>query len=192
MKWEPGVWGYNCVTLSLGDVNTGTWSSRLGGGGGGLDSRLTNLLHKKIIVAKSKEKTGWNLAESFKEDYGSNRSLLPMMMMMMMMMMILFVNVTHISFEVFKAIALKIVVLSCICVVGYRRFGATCYLHLQGWSVCFILSSNFCPVGTTYGAPNKGPFSSAFHALPLFFWKEQWFCRNTIFFSNFSIFHPWR
>jgi hypothetical protein len=30
-KREPGAWGYNRATLSLGDINTGTWSSRLGG-----------------------------------------------------------------------------------------------------------------------------------------------------------------
>jgi hypothetical protein len=44
---------------------------------------------KKIFVAKSEEvKTGSNLAESYKEGYGSKRILLLMMMMMMMMMMI--------------------------------------------------------------------------------------------------------
>jgi hypothetical protein len=43
-----------------------TWSSRLG-----LDTRLTTLVFKKIIVAKSKEmKTGRNLAEPYKEGYG--------------------------------------------------------------------------------------------------------------------------
>jgi hypothetical protein len=26
---EPGVWGYNWAILSLGKINTGTWSSRL-------------------------------------------------------------------------------------------------------------------------------------------------------------------
>jgi hypothetical protein len=58
----PG--GYNCTTLSLV-----------------LDARLTTLLCKKIIVAKSKEvKTGCNLAESSKEDCGSKRPVLPMMM----------------------------------------------------------------------------------------------------------------
>jgi hypothetical protein len=42
------------------------------------------LLSKNIIVAKSKEvKTGCNMAEPFKEDYGSKRAVLPMMMMMM-------------------------------------------------------------------------------------------------------------
>jgi hypothetical protein len=29
MKREPGTWGYNWATLSLGDMNTETWSSRL-------------------------------------------------------------------------------------------------------------------------------------------------------------------
>jgi hypothetical protein len=41
------------------------------------------LLCKKIIGAKFKEvKTGCNLVESSKEDYGSKRALLSMMMMM--------------------------------------------------------------------------------------------------------------
>jgi hypothetical protein len=29
---EPGAWGYNWDTQSLEDINTGTWSSRLGVG----------------------------------------------------------------------------------------------------------------------------------------------------------------
>lgn len=29
-KSEPGAWGYNWATLSLGDTNRGTWFSRLG------------------------------------------------------------------------------------------------------------------------------------------------------------------
>jgi hypothetical protein len=48
---------------------------------GGLNARLTTLLCKKIIVAKSKEvKTRSNLAELFKKGYGSKRTVLPMMM----------------------------------------------------------------------------------------------------------------
>jgi hypothetical protein len=27
---EPSVWGYNRATLFLGDINTGTWPSKLG------------------------------------------------------------------------------------------------------------------------------------------------------------------
>jgi hypothetical protein len=27
---KPSAWGYNRATLFLGDINTGTWSSRLG------------------------------------------------------------------------------------------------------------------------------------------------------------------
>jgi hypothetical protein len=47
---------------------------------------LTTLLCKKVSVGKSKEmKTGFNLAESFKEDCGSKRPVLLLMMMMMMM-----------------------------------------------------------------------------------------------------------
>jgi hypothetical protein len=47
-----------------------------------LDARLTTLLCKQIIVAKSKEvKTGCNLAESSRQGYGSKSAGLPMMMM---------------------------------------------------------------------------------------------------------------
>jgi hypothetical protein len=50
------------------------------------ERRLINLLCKRITVAKSREvNTGWNLAESSNEDYGSKRAVLPMMMMMMTM-----------------------------------------------------------------------------------------------------------
>jgi hypothetical protein len=46
-------------------------------------ARLTTLLCDKITVAKSKEvKTGFNLAETSKEGYGSRRAVLPMMMLM--------------------------------------------------------------------------------------------------------------
>jgi hypothetical protein len=31
-KMEPGAWGYNWGNLSLGNINTGAWSSRLGVG----------------------------------------------------------------------------------------------------------------------------------------------------------------
>jgi hypothetical protein len=58
-------------------------------GGGGLNFRLTTLLCKKIILAKTNDvKTGWsnshkeqtNLAKFSKGGYGSKRALLPMMM----------------------------------------------------------------------------------------------------------------
>jgi hypothetical protein len=56
--------------------------------GWGLDARLTTLLCKRIIVAKSKEvKTGSYLSESFKKGYGSNSAVLPMMLLLTMMMM---------------------------------------------------------------------------------------------------------
>jgi hypothetical protein len=29
---EPSAWGYNWATLSLGEMNTGTWPSKLGVG----------------------------------------------------------------------------------------------------------------------------------------------------------------
>jgi hypothetical protein len=81
---EPSAWGYNWDTLLLGNINTGTSSSRLGVG----RKADTVLYVKKDIVAKFKEvKTGSNLAESFKEACGSKRAALLLMMMMMMMMM---------------------------------------------------------------------------------------------------------
>jgi hypothetical protein len=46
-----------------------------------LEAKLTTLLCKTIIVAKSKEvKTGCNLTESSKERYGSKKAVFPMMM----------------------------------------------------------------------------------------------------------------
>jgi hypothetical protein len=69
MKREPVAGGYNWATLSLGDINTETWSPRLG-----LDPRLTNFLCKKNIIAKSKKvKTGCSVTEFSKEGYGSER-----------------------------------------------------------------------------------------------------------------------
>jgi hypothetical protein len=52
-------------------------------GEGGLDARLTTLLCKKKIVAKSKEvKSGCNLAESSKKGYGSKGAVSPMIMVL--------------------------------------------------------------------------------------------------------------
>jgi hypothetical protein len=34
LKWVLGAWGYNWATLSPGDINMETWSSRLGVGRG--------------------------------------------------------------------------------------------------------------------------------------------------------------
>jgi hypothetical protein len=42
---EPGAWGYNWATLTLGDVNTETWSSRLG-----LDARLITSSWKAVFT----------------------------------------------------------------------------------------------------------------------------------------------
>jgi hypothetical protein len=75
-KMEPSAWGYNWATLSLGDMNAVTWSSRL-------DARLTTLLYKTIIIEKYEEvKTGCNLAEFSRKGYGSKRTVLPVIMMM--------------------------------------------------------------------------------------------------------------
>jgi hypothetical protein len=79
---ESGVRGYNWATLSLGNVNTWTWSSRLG-----FDERLTTLLCKNILLLnKNKLNRMINLAESSKEGYDSKRAVLPMMIMMIRMM----------------------------------------------------------------------------------------------------------
>jgi hypothetical protein len=68
-KWEPGGWGYNWVTLSLWDINTGTWYSR-----------LKTLLCKKIVTKSKEVKTRCNLVESFMKVYDSERAVLPKMM----------------------------------------------------------------------------------------------------------------
>jgi hypothetical protein len=48
-----------------------------------LEARLTTLLYKRILVAKSEEvKTRLNPVEFSKEGYGSKSAVLPMMMMM--------------------------------------------------------------------------------------------------------------
>jgi hypothetical protein len=49
-EMEPGAWGYNWVTLSLGNINTETWSSRLGVG-----SRLTTSFCKKFLLRNPKD-----------------------------------------------------------------------------------------------------------------------------------------
>jgi hypothetical protein len=76
---------YNWAILSLGDINRGTWSSRLG-----VSRKVDDLaLQKENNVAKSKDvETGRSLRESFKERCGSRRAILPLMTMMIMMIMI--------------------------------------------------------------------------------------------------------
>jgi hypothetical protein len=44
MEREPGAWGYNCATLSLGDIKIQT----SGPPGWGLDTGLMTMLCKKI------------------------------------------------------------------------------------------------------------------------------------------------
>jgi hypothetical protein len=68
--------------VSLGDTKTETWFSRLRVG-----RKADDLVLPKTIVAKSKEmNTGSNLAEYFKEYYGSKRAVWSIMMMMIIMM----------------------------------------------------------------------------------------------------------
>jgi hypothetical protein len=43
-KIEPGAWEYNWATSSMGDINTGTWPSTLGGGG--LESETVKYGHE--------------------------------------------------------------------------------------------------------------------------------------------------
>jgi hypothetical protein len=70
---------YNWTYQSLGDINTGTWSSSSGVGRKADDLAL----QKKNIVANSKEvKTRSNLAESSKEGYGSKTAVLPTTMIL--------------------------------------------------------------------------------------------------------------
>jgi hypothetical protein len=63
-----------------------------------LNVRLTALVCKRIIVAKSKEvKTGSNLEESSKEGCGSEKVVFPMMMIMMMTVVLYYINVLQIQ-----------------------------------------------------------------------------------------------
>jgi hypothetical protein len=48
MKREPGACGYIWATLSRGDIDTGTWCSRVWV----LKARLATLLFKKIVVER--------------------------------------------------------------------------------------------------------------------------------------------
>jgi hypothetical protein len=58
-----------------------------------LDARLTTLLCKKIIVAKSKEvEIGSNLAESSKKGCGLKTAVFPMMMMMVVVVVVTIVS----------------------------------------------------------------------------------------------------
>jgi hypothetical protein len=82
---ESIAWGYNWATLSLGDINTGTGSSRLG-----VCARLATLLCRKITVTKSKERnTGCNVAETSKRVYNSKSVVFSMIIMMTMMMIMM-------------------------------------------------------------------------------------------------------
>jgi hypothetical protein len=92
MKKEHGAWEYNWTTLSLGNINTGTWSSRLGSWTKG----WTNLFCEKNIVAKSNEvKTRCNLAEFSEEGYGSKVAVFPTILIMMIMMMMRSCNLLY-------------------------------------------------------------------------------------------------
>jgi hypothetical protein len=51
MEREPTAWGNNRADLSLGNINTQTWSSRFGAGH---KAEGLALFKKKIIAAKSK------------------------------------------------------------------------------------------------------------------------------------------
>jgi hypothetical protein len=51
MKMEPDVWGYNWATLLLEDINTGSWSSRLG-----IERKADDLaLQNKILLPYPKK-----------------------------------------------------------------------------------------------------------------------------------------
>jgi hypothetical protein len=50
---EPSMWGYNRVTLFLGDINTGTWLCRLGG----LESETVKLTVLVRITSNCKKRT---------------------------------------------------------------------------------------------------------------------------------------
>jgi hypothetical protein len=61
------VLGYNLATLSVGGINTETWSSGLG-----VRRKAKDPVCKRIIVAKCREvKTGCNMVESSGDGCGS-------------------------------------------------------------------------------------------------------------------------
>jgi hypothetical protein len=74
---------YNWVTLSLGDMNTGTWSSRLG-----IGRKADGPCSVKISYCCEIQKSE-NRMQSGRTFCGSKKSVFPMMMMMMMMMMLI-------------------------------------------------------------------------------------------------------
>jgi hypothetical protein len=80
---KSGACGYNCATLSLGDINTETWCTSLC-----VETQEPRSCSvTENILAESKEvKTGCNPAESSKEHYNSKTEVLPVMMMIMMML----------------------------------------------------------------------------------------------------------
>jgi hypothetical protein len=80
-KREPYVWEYNWASLSLGDVNTGTWSSRLGVGYKADDLALS----KKYCYEIQRTENRINVAGHFKEGYGSRGAVFSMMMVMILM-----------------------------------------------------------------------------------------------------------
>jgi hypothetical protein len=61
------------ATLSLGDINAGTCSSRLGVG-----CKTHDLALRKFVMKSEEVKTRYNLAESSKEEYGPKRTVFPM------------------------------------------------------------------------------------------------------------------
>jgi hypothetical protein len=65
--------GTQCLGASLGDIDTGTWSSRFGG--------WTQSSVIKLLRNPKELKTGFNLVESSKEGYCSKRAVLSTMMM---------------------------------------------------------------------------------------------------------------
>jgi hypothetical protein len=58
---EPGAWGYNWATLSLGDLNTGDLVLQVGG----LDARLRNFSLKNTVAKSKVVKTGWSNLRKF-------------------------------------------------------------------------------------------------------------------------------
>jgi hypothetical protein len=87
---NPVSGGVNRATLSLGDINTETWCSRLG-----LYVRLDNLaLYKYIHFIKSEElKTGPTMVQFSKEGYGSKRGVLPMMMVIIYIVIFIYIYI---------------------------------------------------------------------------------------------------
>jgi hypothetical protein len=130
MKRESGAWGYNWAALSLGDINTETWYSRLGVG-----HKADDLVLKNIITAKFKEvKTRSNLAKTSKEGCISKRAVL--------LMIFLYFSYLKLLYLLLIYLLLLIIIYTLICVELRQLSKVMGYVH-DDWG--FIPGSRDSP-----------------------------------------------